>query len=339
MYVRVPKYKGYIKKLAIFIILILSIILFTFTNKINASNYVYLGGDNIFIDINTKVTVVKVNDNIKKKYNIKENDVISKVDDISINTIKDFENIVSPLDEYKLELIRNNKKIVIKVRNNEDLGFYLKDSYSVVGSLSFIKDDVFASLAHKAIDNNINGYFGKSYIGICNGYTKSNRSNVGEKYCFNSNELIGYNYINSNYGVYGKISDEMRSNITNRYKINVGKAKIGEAFIYTSLSKNTIKTYSISINDIIYGDIKQIKFEITDSFLLDKTNGIICGMSGSPIVQDGLIVGCVSHVNVNNPKLGYALDINKMIDEASKVSSISKIKNVGLPTFFLHLYH
>ena len=81
----------------------------------------------------------------------------------------------------------------------------------------------------------------------------------------------------------------------------------------------TVKDYEIKITNIDYnssGDNKDFIIEITDPILLEKTNGIIQGMSGSPILQDGKLVGAVTHVFVNDPTRGYGIFIENMLEAA-----------------------
>ena len=94
--------------------------------------------------------------------------------------------------------------------------------------------------------------------------------------------------------------------------------KKGEAKILTVLNDSTIKEYSINIIRISNEDqkTKNILFEITDKELLEKTGGIIQGMSGSPIIQGNNIIGAVTHVVVDDPTKGYGIFITNMLEEA-----------------------
>lgn len=100
---------------------------------------------------------------------------------------------------------------------------------------------------------------------------------------------------------------------------SINDIKLGEAKILTVLNGNEIKEYSIEIKKINKSNNKNILFEITDQELLDKTGGIVQGMSGSPIIQGEYIIGAVTHVVVENPKRGYGIMITNMLEEAEKV--------------------
>ena len=95
---------------------------------------------------------------------------------------------------------------------------------------------------------------------------------------------------------------------------------MGKALIYTVLSGSDKKEYEIEITDIQeYNDVKNITFEITDQDLINKTGGIVQGMSGSPIVQNGKIIGAVTHVIIDNPLTGYGIFITTMLENGDKI--------------------
>ena len=101
--------------------------------------------------------------------------------------------------------------------------------------------------------------------------------------------------------------------------VEVGKpeeVKVGKATIYTVLEGEKVEEFTINIEKINEtSDTKNITFEITDKKLLEKTGGVIQGMSGSPIMQNNKIIGVVTHVIVDNPVTGYGLFITKMLEE------------------------
>ena len=97
------------------------------------------------------------------------------------------------------------------------------------------------------------------------------------------------------------------------------EVKVGDAYIETVLDGEEINNYDIriiSINET--SEIKNISFEITDEELLDKTGGVVQGMSGSPIIQDDKIIGAVTHVVIDNPCSGYGIFITSMLEEGEK---------------------
>ena len=94
--------------------------------------------------------------------------------------------------------------------------------------------------------------------------------------------------------------------------------KLGKATIRTVIKGEEVKNYEINIDKVATGKIKNIHFVITDEELINKTGGVIQGMSGSPIIQDNKIIGAVTHVIVDNPVTGYGILITNMLEEGEK---------------------
>ena len=148
---------------------------------------------------------------------------------------------------------------------------------------------------------------------------KSEERIPGEKQAnINFAETIGTIDKNEINGIYGKYNGKINENNT----LDVGKKeeiKKGEAIIRTVVNNETKEDFSINILTVDENDpVKNILFEITDSKLLDKTNGIIQGMSGSPIIQNNKIIGVVNYVVLDNPKRGYGIFIENMLQEEEK---------------------
>lgn len=132
---------------------------------------------------------------------------------------------------------------------------------------------------------------------------------------------IGTIYKNTNFGVYGYLSD------FSNFDINLNKAipvalrneiTTGKATLITTLDNEETKEYEIEIQKIYMNndlDNKSMVIKITDNELIEKTGGIVQGMSGSPIIQNGKLVGALTHVMVNDLKLGYAVFAEMMVKQ------------------------
>lgn len=152
--------------------------------------------------------------------------------------------------------------------------------------------------------------------------TSIDRSSVGsagtKNAKFYSNNIYGNVNKNTISGIYGTYTDEL----PNKETLEVGKPdelKEGRATIYTVLEGDTVEEFTINITNINKSSqIKNISFEITDEKLLEKTGGVVQGMSGSPIIQNNKIFGAVTHVIVNNPTTGYGIFITTMLEEGEK---------------------
>ena len=122
-------------------------------------------------------------------------------------------------------------------------------------------------------------------------------------------------YENNNYGIYGQytnFSDQLQTIST----ASMDEIELGEAYFLTVLNSHEVSRCSIRITDLKKQnepDVKGITFEITDEEVLSLTNGIVQGMSGSPIIQNNKLIGCVTHVDINNVHQGYGLYIDWML--------------------------
>ncbi|MBQ6841233.1 MAG: hypothetical protein IJO63_03870 [Bacilli bacterium] len=149
------------------------------------------------------------------------------------------------------------------------------------------------------------------------GIQKSKPGVPGSKLAsFNYENRYGTIYKNTKYGIFGIYEDELPS----ATPIKVSKdIEIGPAYIKTVLDQETVQTFDIEITSINENSqTKNIVFKILDNNLIEKTGGVVQGMSGSPIIQNDQIVGVLTHVVVDNPVTGYGLLITKMLEEGEK---------------------
>lgn len=301
-------------------------------SKIN--DYVVLGGDSIGLNLNTSVYVtgkytVKTDDGSFepwKNSNIEVGDIIYMINNVKINSLEDIKKNISSEGRHVLSLYRDKEHIetIIDSRKNikgeYSLGLYVKDNVLGVGTMTYydLKTKKFASLGHGAIDGSVrNGILTKSYV---SGITKGIRGVPGEKKAYLDNKELGVITTNNDFGVFGNLTNSKITGKVQNELIKVGSKEevhTGKATITTVLSGDKKESFEIKIIEVKnqnYPDIKGIKFEVTDSNLLERTGGIIQGMSGSPIVQDGILVGAVSHVLVEDSKTGYGVFAEFMLN-------------------------
>ncbi len=137
---------------------------------------------------------------------------------------------------------------------------------------------------------------------------------------------IGKIYKNSRFGIYGTVENLASLEIDASKEMEVAlrdEIQLGKATILCSLNNQKVEEYEIEIEKIYkennYNN-KSMQIKVTDERLLEKTGGIIQGMSGSPIIQNGKFVGAVTHVLVNNPQAGYAVFGDIMLKQAREVN-------------------
>lgn len=330
--------KKIIKILSIFLIfnLFLSI-----NVKANHDDVVYLGGDSIGIKMDTGVYVAgkyAVNTGKNKvipwkNSNIEIGDRVISVNNILINNNKDLLDVITKTnnDVVNLTVLRNNNrinteiKIVKNQKNESSIGLYIKDQLQGIGTLTFTtKDSYFASLGHGVYENKtlINNQGGNIYFSSVNTIKKAEPGIAGEKRASITPVKIGEIVTNDISGLYGKVTTKL-NNSKEIKLIKDEEIKIGHALIYTVIDSNYVKSYDveiIEINNQKSKATKGVKIKITDEELINKTGGIVQGMSGSPIVQDGKLVGAVSHVTVDNPTFGYGMYAKWMLDEINIIS-------------------
>ena len=321
------------------IVLLLLIIIFPI--EIFAySKYIIPGGESIGIKINTDGLVVigfyKVDGEYIASNTIKIGDIITKVNNQKINNLNELSNIIDKdilnNNQINIELIRNNKTIntVLNIKEERGIyktGLYVKDAVIGLGTLSYIdpNSNIYGALGHEITMNENKNIVevknGTLLESIINGIDKSRNGYVGSK-----NATISYSRVlgnvlkNTNKGIYGKWNVPLPSKELLEI-VEFKDIKLGEAYIYTVTNDNKIGKYKINILDKYNSKKdtqKSFSFEIIDKELLSKTGGIVQGMSGSPIIQDNKIIGCVTNVLVDNVKLGYGISIVTMLEEGEK---------------------
>lgn len=322
------------KKIIIIINILLLIILPI--NILAYSNKIILGGETIGIKVKSNgiyiVGFYEVNNKyIAKEAGFKLGDIIKKVNDTEVNNIDDLSGIIKENKEYEFNIIRNNKEIELSLKLEEEnniykTGLFVKDTILGSGTMSYIDPEtkIFGSLGHEILETTTSKKFeinkGNIYKAEVKTITKNTYNKPGEKNAsINNNEVIGEIYSNEINGIYGIYTAEI--NKDNLYEIaKPYEIKQGEAYIETVIEKTKVEKFKINIETIDEGDLtKNIKFTITDNKLIEKTGGVIQGMSGSPIIQNNKIIGAVNYVILNEKNKGYGIFITTMLEEGDKI--------------------
>ena len=299
----------------------------------NENNEYILGGQIVGVKLLASGVLVMGVD--REDIDVKIGDIILEVNGKKVETDNDLKDYASLGEKLNLKIQRQsnifNVEIVPEFSNNSKeykLGLWVKDSSAGVGTITFLekKSMKFAALGH-AIYEATEDYVLPITTGcitdtqifkIKKGYAK----NPGELKGNITNNVLGNIYTNSQNGIYGKLSDDSLIDYSQTIKIaSKDKIEEGEAYIYATLDDNIKKKYKINIEKIFLNstDNKNMTIKVVDEELLEKTGGIVQGMSGAPIVQNGKLIGCVTHVLLDNPQIGYGAFIENMIKELSKI--------------------
>lgn len=264
-------------------------------------------------------------------------DIILEIEGQKIAKEKEISVIVNNCSNKKLEFLveRSGKRYKLKVQPIQSIdddiyriGLWVRDNVAGVGTMTFYdpESNSFGALGHGItdIDSGVlidisKGIILKSRVASVQ---KARKTVPGEivGIFYESDEPYGIIFENTKYGIYGKIKKQYNTDNKKTMPIALSyQVKEGPAKILSTIDGDKVEEFDINIQKVnrqSTAGSKSMLLKITDKRLLDITGGIVQGMSGSPIIQDGRIVGAVTHVLVNDPTRGYGIFIEWMLQEA-----------------------
>ncbi|TKC20184.1 SpoIVB peptidase [Robertmurraya kyonggiensis] len=307
------------------------------------------GGQSIGVKLNTVGVLVvghhQVNTQEGKQSpgeaaGIKVGDIITKINGKQIEKMSDVAPFVQEAGEsgkpLKLEISRESGKISTELKPQKEkgeekykLGLYIRDSAAGIGTMTFYhpQSKRYGALGHVISDMDTKKPIvvedGQIVRSTVTSIEKGSNGDPGEKLArFSSDkEVIGDITRNSPFGIFGTLNREIENGVMDKaLPIALShQVKEGPAQILTVVDNDEVKPFDIEIVSTIpqkFPATKGMVIKVTDKELLEKTGGIVQGMSGSPIIQDGKVVGAVTHVFVNDPTSGYGVHIEWMLNEA-----------------------
>jgi len=266
---------------------------------------------------------------------LKAGDYITSINGEAVLTKTD---LIAEINKYGdqnivLGLIRNNESIEVRLLPIKDasgeykIGTWIRDDAQGIGTLTYIDaNSNFGALGHGISDVDVGQIlklntgilYNAKVVSIVKGKSGTPGEFVGT-IDYNAKNQIGAITANTSYGIFGTINSQVIDeynlepmDIGYKYEVHKGTAKI------RTYVENTIKDYEVEILDsdpASSSDGKNITFKVTDPKLLAITNGIVQGMSGSPIIQDNKIIGAVTHVFVDDSTMGYGIFIENMLNK------------------------
>lgn len=307
--------------------------------KVVKERYVALSGESFGIKIFTKgVMVVGMSDvksasgniNPAKQAGLKIGDIILKVNQKEVNSNEELSEIISCSKgkSVTLKVKREDntfttsfKPILSSETDSYKAGLWVRDSTAGLGTMTFYStvNGAFAGLGHGIVDVDTgvllpinSGEIVKTEI---MSITKSEKGAAGEICGAFTGDTLGNLVKNCGCGLYG-FYDEYDGEKNLVLIANKQGVKTGSAKIYTTLSNGEPKYYDCVIERVDYNNSEQknLLVRITDDDLIEQTGGIVQGMSGSPIIQNGQLVGALTNVFVNDPEKGYAVFAEEMYE-------------------------
>jgi len=273
---------------------------------------------------------------LSKSADIRSGDIFLKAGDVELKDTEQMEKIVQNCNGKAISftVLREGRELIkeltpIKTKEGYKMGFWLRDSTAGIGTLTFYDPQTlrFGALGHPIADRDTGALMqvsdGELVEASVLSVQKGSKGEPGElKGIFKTNApALGTVTENTDKGVFGTLTKPLNAEhiypVASRNQVKEGKAKI-----LSNVSEEEIETFDIEIQKSMgyFGTgAKDMIIHITDPKLLEKTGGIVQGMSGSPIVQNGKLVGAVTHVFVNDPTRGYGIFIENMLAESEKI--------------------
>ncbi len=263
---------------------------------------------------------------------VRVGDKIIKVSGIKINSIGELNEIINKTKEkeVELELIRGGNTFNLSIKPAQDkiserykIGVLVRDNISGIGTITYIDKNTgrFGALGHSVVGEDKKELeISDGHVCECNivGVNKGIRGKAGElRGMFLMDKNVGVAEKLCGCGIFGKISNDFKMGNLLSVIADSSIAKPGSAYIYSTVSGICPQKYQIEIVkvDKYNKENKDYVIKIVDDELLALTGGIVQGMSGSPILQDGKLIGAVTHVFLNDPTRGYGINIETMLNE------------------------
>lgn len=293
---------------------------------------IYVNTKGILVIDTGEVTDLYGNTTAPAKNKLIKGDYILELNDVKIKTKKQLIEAITDCGGETLDFVvkRNSDKVEVKVEPVETgvdtykIGIWVRDDLQGLGTITYVKGNEFGALGHSITDTDTGELMevsgGKLYLADIYGVEKGVSGTPGEiegMITYDTENVVGEITGNKTYGIFGNITEEFGNDILEEAALPLGMDKdveTGRAQIQTYVSGEK-KLYNIEIEGIHKnqnGD-KEMEIKVTDDELLNLTGGIVQGMSGSPIIQNGKLIGAVTHVFVNDPTRGYGIFIDKMV--------------------------
>lgn len=315
------------------------------TVTVTKRRYVAPGGDAFGIKLYTKGVIVVSVDSVTTpdgsadpalEAGLKCGDVITHIGSKAALSSQQLTDAVEQSEgkKLKLKVERNGETLELELRpalsvnGGYKAGIWVRDSSAGIGTITFYDDNssMFAGLGHGVCDVDTGKIMplnnGEAVRARVNGFYKSSAGNPGELCGVFSDSVIGSLRVNHDMGVYGGL---LQPSGAKTVPVALeSEVQLGEAQMITTIDDSGPQYYDIEIVKIYPSSdlsARNMIIKVTDPELLEKTGGIVQGMSGSPIIQNSMLVGAVTHVFISEPEQGYAVFAQRMIETMDSLAS------------------
>ncbi len=315
------------------------------TLTVSERQYVDVSGEVFGLRMYTSGVVIVSTDEIStpqgfvspaERAGLKKGDILLEVNRKEVNSHEELATLLSAFNgepfsiTYERAGARRNTTFVPVYSVDKQkymAGLWVRDSAAGIGTMTFFEPEshIFAGLGHAVCDidtgEELPLYNGDIVEAIITGCEKGSSGHAGELRGSFKSQPIGTLFCNEELGVYGHLMFERNS--ARRMPVALqSEIHTGRAQILTSVDSGDPEFYDVEVEKLAPGDeqYRNMVIKVTDQRLLDKTGGIVQGMSGSPIIQDQMLIGAVTHVFVNEPRRGYGIFSDYMMQKVKNLA-------------------
>lgn len=270
---------------------------------------------------------------------IRSGDIICAIDGRQVDSAETLRTLITSGEEVDVEVMRDGKAFECEITPRQDprdgswrLGVWVRDSTAGIGTLTFVDPDsgVYGALGHAITDVDTSVAMpvgsGELYANSVVDVTPSESGTPGEltgDFIFHA-DAVGTVERNTDRGIYGRLNG---APVNSLYPQGLPAAEYGDihegrATVIVTVDEEGPREYDcevVRLNASAGNAAQAMVIRMTDADLIRRTGGIVQGMSGSPLIQDGRLIGAVTHVMVNDPEMGYAIPIGAMLEEADGI--------------------
>ncbi len=279
--------------------------------------------------------------NPARECGLKEGDIITHINSEEVDTIEEVREVLQDLDGEPMSIraLRGEKQVQMTAKavrcaadGSYKLGAWIRDSMAGIGTMTFYDPATgkFGALGHGVSDTDTALLMpleeGSILYADVADVQKGKSGSPGQlKGSFQTDRDLGRLWANTGCGIFGQLENlDMIQGLEPVPVANRNEVEVGQAVILSNVNEDQVKEYTIEITKIFQEsarDSRDFMIKVTDPTLLEATGGIVQGQSGSPILQNGKLVGAVTHVLVGDPTSGYATSAQRMLAQAELAAS------------------